>query len=389
MVIANSQSAVNPMYRILLGICVLGLSPIMANSVAQSDTEDDAVPVRMSMTELIRIGSDESPESVFFGDIAGMAVNSEGHILVSDCQANTIHVFSDAGRLLMSVGREGEGPGEFYRVQRIFVGPTDTLYAMDGRVNQLEVFDPGTYDFNHSVRIEEMDDSFPAQFLGIGASKFLFVYRKGAYTVDDTYVLPDSLRVMSVGRNGIAEKQLFSQLEDEDLLWGFRDGRITVSMRPVPFGRRSLFRLGSNGLLYAGRTDSIRITIADLTNQTVRVVQRPHSSEAVTRAEIEEGASWIQDSAARQRFADAIPDTKPAIRSFIVDDKGRIWLKTSGKQREIATWTILNDDGSAAGETGLPAKVGLWVIRAGRAYAVSEDESGADIVVVYEIGNVP
>ena len=377
------------MYIRLLGLCLISLCPAVAHSGGQPDVEHGEIHTRLSMTELFRLGADDSPESVFFGTVGGLAVNSKGRIFVGDYQAHTVYVFSDTGRLVTSIGREGEGPGEFNNVNGVFVGQADTVFVVHDRTSQLSVFEPDTYEFDHSVRIGHTDRGYPTQFLGVNANRYVFVYRSFVNSRADLYEPLDSLRVMLVERNGKVEGQIVSVIEDSDIHFTIRDGTVFVSKTPVPFARRSYFRLGTNGQVYTGRTDSIRISIADLSGKRVRYIQRPHRPEPVTRAEIDERTAHIIDNEARREFAAAIPRTKPAFRTFRVDEKGQIWLKTTGGQDDTATWTILSAEGALVGEVILPVEASLRVIDDGRAYAVTEDEAGAPIVVVYRIGDAP
>jgi hypothetical protein len=54
----------------------------------------------------------------------------------------SVQVFSPGGTFLHSIGREGEGPGEFRDLTAVAIGPHDTLYAADVRNRRLSVFAP-------------------------------------------------------------------------------------------------------------------------------------------------------------------------------------------------------------------------------------------------------
>ena len=108
--------------------------------------------------------------------------------------------------------------------------------------------------------------------------------------------------------------------------------------------------------------------------------------EPVTRAEIQERLAGKPTSTQRQIRDFGIPDTKRAYSTFRVDDQGRIWVKgRTTKDDTLAPWLIVDQTGSVVGEAVMPRNVSLRVIKSGKAYATSTEESGAPIAIVYEI----
>jgi hypothetical protein len=82
---------------------------------------------------------DRSPEEAF-GAILGIAITTSGEIAVLDRQANEVRLFDSSGSFVRSIGRRGEGPGEFSIASLdLLVGSGDTLYVPDlrnARVNR-------------------------------------------------------------------------------------------------------------------------------------------------------------------------------------------------------------------------------------------------------------
>ena len=64
--------------------------------------------------------------------VGGLAVSPHGDVYISQPQARHIRVFDRDGRFRRTIGRGGEGPGEFLRLGEVgFIG--DTLWAVDLR----------------------------------------------------------------------------------------------------------------------------------------------------------------------------------------------------------------------------------------------------------------
>ena len=79
---------------------------------------------------MFRIGSlDDTCEA--FGRVMSLAVDGDGLIYVADSQASDIRVFSPRGECVRTIGRSGEGPGEFSLLAGIAWQPPGFLWAID------------------------------------------------------------------------------------------------------------------------------------------------------------------------------------------------------------------------------------------------------------------
>jgi hypothetical protein len=79
-----------------------------------------------TLRELWRRGG-EDDEEIFFGTIAEFLHDAEGNIYLLDGQLSEIQVFDQAGELLRTVGRQGEGPGEFQNGADMFWAPNGDI----------------------------------------------------------------------------------------------------------------------------------------------------------------------------------------------------------------------------------------------------------------------
>jgi 6-bladed beta-propeller len=78
--------------------------------------------VRQELRELWRRGG-ESDEEIFFGTIAEFLHDEDGNLFLLDGQLSEIQVFDPEGELMRTVGRQGEGPGEFQNGADMFWAP--------------------------------------------------------------------------------------------------------------------------------------------------------------------------------------------------------------------------------------------------------------------------
>lgn len=104
-----------------------------------SNPETPMDEVTLELEELWRRGGHDDDE-VLFGVVNQMLADDAGNIYLLDRQLSEIQVFSPEGEFLTTVGREGEGPGEFRNSGDMFLGPGNLLNVIQmfpGKVVQI------------------------------------------------------------------------------------------------------------------------------------------------------------------------------------------------------------------------------------------------------------
>lgn len=105
-----------------------------------------AVPAAESacieLEPLWRIESGEGEGQIRLGRIAGIVADDRGNAYVLDQESNNIKVFSKSGELLRTIGRQGQGPGEFRNPASIFFRPDGNIGVMQMMPNRISVLTP-------------------------------------------------------------------------------------------------------------------------------------------------------------------------------------------------------------------------------------------------------
>lgn len=107
--------------------------------------------MQLRLEEILSIGS-MSGEHDAFGNVTGVALDSRGRIVVADDLGHHFKVFAPSGTHLATVGRKGEGPGEFSSPWTISTGPGDSVVVWDFQRSLISVFSP-EYDWVRDVRV--------------------------------------------------------------------------------------------------------------------------------------------------------------------------------------------------------------------------------------------
>lgn len=87
-----------------------------------------------------QIGELYGPEEFLFVYISDVAVNSKGDIYVADRQLNEVRKFNKDGEYLLSLGRRGQGPGEFQNIKIVSVNIHNDLIAFDNMLGRISIF---------------------------------------------------------------------------------------------------------------------------------------------------------------------------------------------------------------------------------------------------------
>ena len=70
---------------------------------------------RIVFREELTIGVEEGDENYMFGESVSVTVDESGNFFVTDWDEKRIQKYDPDGKHLCSIGRKGEGPGEFVK----------------------------------------------------------------------------------------------------------------------------------------------------------------------------------------------------------------------------------------------------------------------------------
>ncbi|MBN2169693.1 MAG: 6-bladed beta-propeller [Candidatus Krumholzibacteriota bacterium] len=123
---------------VLILLLALSLPAAASDWRGRSETRDGVAHVMnpdqpmesaqtLPLKELWRLGGDSEDENEFFGLISRIITDADGNVYLLDSQLSEVKVYSADGEYLNTLGREGEGPGEFMRANSVFFAPGGTI----------------------------------------------------------------------------------------------------------------------------------------------------------------------------------------------------------------------------------------------------------------------
>ncbi|MCA9757733.1 MAG: hypothetical protein KDA27_18170 [Candidatus Eisenbacteria bacterium] len=147
---------------------------------ARSDIDvwNSATPAKgsgaVSLNEVWRTDPGTDDERDFFGLIAGLDAGPDGRVYVLDSQLFLVRVYERNGDYVGSFGREGEGPGEFYRPAAVMATASgiEIPQLVPSRVVRFDRDGEPTQDGG----LPRPEDGGPQGFLGGAASGGVVVF---------------------------------------------------------------------------------------------------------------------------------------------------------------------------------------------------------------------
>ena len=157
MFLEGSQLQIPLLHRLAAGVlAVAAVTASAAEATAQASPrlQIDSADVRIVTSDppgsdalcslsdepTFLVGDNEDDESQWFSRVRGVARLSDGSVAVADEQFAEVRIFDASGAHVRSMGRLGEGPGEFSNLWLLWRHPGDTLWVGDYRPQRYHLY---------------------------------------------------------------------------------------------------------------------------------------------------------------------------------------------------------------------------------------------------------
>ena len=340
----------------------------------------------------LQFGSVEGDDlNYVFGDIRGVQAASDGTIYVLDNQALEVRVYSSEGDYLRTIMRRGEGPGEILRSNGfILSGDTllwvhettryvvigvdpygEELLRFDAPLRARGYFWDAAFDdlgrYWRSTSVCDDEDLDPEPGLLEGSCRLYYVsYDLAIEAIDSVYLGDGTYR------------SFMARMPD--------DGRW---FHAVPFQSSRPTLLNPSGGFWDANKGYYRLTRTGEGGDTLMVIEASLPPIPVTA---EDRAAFVQARVERrpemrsavEEVAALMPDFKPILEDFFVDDEERLWVQRSTPLGALRFYDLFSGDGNYLGSIRFafqPAPHSpLWV-QHGHIYALVLDELDVQYVV--------
>lgn len=374
--------------------------PLIALLVAGC-ADNGAVPAadrRATLTEELRL--DAYAENLV--PIQALAVAEDGTIAVGQTQDGTIRFFSDTGEPLGSVGRQGQGPGEFTAISALG-WVADTLWAYDIRQQRAGLISPARAFVRHvpvprPIRPPPGDESAIPTYLSASANGLL---------PDGTMIVMAQSYETGGGPMDSGDHASIARVSEEGEIIHLLHRISTVGLQVVtaraemtmPFANVPSIATSPDGSRTAVATASLdgvdegtfRVTVVDAAGDTVIDRRYPFPGVPLPQAVFDSVVSTAESFAARDpelvaaiRRQTPRRSVYPPLTRIIIGRDGTVFVQMHA-DAGVAPVRVIGADGDPLGWLSLPERSRVAVGEGDRIWVIERDEVDVETVVRYAV----
>lgn len=314
------------------------------------------------------------------------SVDEAGSIYIYDNQDPSVKVFSPEGRLIRTIGRKGQGPGEFQRVSRIVCVPGKRLLSLDGDQNRISIFtDEGSFIGSHNFQNSSSEIFF-------AADSFFARQERTFQPGTPSWTWKNTLAVKAFYYEG---QELFSYGKFQARQSGFVNEEGRQFSFSKPFEVLSVLAGDpKNARLFHCLNDKYLIEVYNREGRIFRKIDRPYKRFPIKDVD-KKGylngfrlrGSSEQDIRLIEKNVE-MPDLKPIANRMLVDSSGSLWVELNetkeAEGRTFWVYDIFDEDGYYVYRIWSDLRLGQ--IKDGKMYRMDQDEeTGHRVLKRYQI----
>ncbi len=315
-------------------ILAFALMAASGGILGQKPVADDVFKTgKIRFVPLVTITDEALGGKGFFSQLSDVAVDDKGRVYVSDAKENNIKVFDAAGAYLKTIGRLGQGPGEFnYPTEIEFV--RGRLYVRELWNHRVSVFDAEGV-FIKSVSYDMAESSWwGMRALPDGR----FIVQKEVFDFKDLNA-PHESRLDLYSGDLVFLKTLYRH-EIRQNKYISEPVRTNV---PIPFAPDVRWSILPDGKIVVGYSGSYEIEIHDPDKGRLASFKHDYKPAEVTQRDKETyfqgmvsgyggpGGTTMTKGAPDHVIKNTeFPKFKPPFLDLKADGQGRIWVELYG-----------------------------------------------------------
>jgi len=332
----------------------------------------------LQLQEDLSIGGNLNDDNYYFPKGASLAVDDQGTIYVIDVGNVRIQKYDKTGKYVQSIGRKGQGPGEFQYPGAIRFDGEGNICLNDMGMRAIKVFGPdGAYKKSVALRV----------FL---QSNFCISKDDIVFGLEVNYMAKDGPRIAVIkvspdGQTAETIAQFQGELKANQPAYALHQ----YTNGPVLCG------LSPSALCY-GFSAEYKIILADGTGKTALIIEKDAKPQPITANEkeflLKKGGGGMGGIARAniEKIEDAavFPPHRPYFSRILADDVGRIYVARRPSvldTSKIQEFDVFSKEGISLYRIKLSFMP--EVIKGGSVYEIRRDEEGETKIVRHKVKN--
>ena len=333
--------------------------------------------IHFRLEEDLSIGSEED-ENYMFYLVWHIAVDKKGNIYVVDWGKKHVQMFDDRGQYIRTIGRQGQGPGEFGSPDGVFVIDINReIYVPDGF--SIEVFS-ATGDYKRTIILKTYNRSYCISPGGV----IIGETDKHIFKDDDKNQTSKILATLRFINSADGSESTIASFPDQ------RSKNIEGRVAKFTHGYEHEFHLGAvdpQTFVYGFSSDYL-LNIIDSTGKILFKIQKESTPLPISKEEKDTVKEKYRDSPIKNLNNIPFPKHKPYFGRILTDGDKIFVMHYRSPQDQSKAWPIdiFDNRGYYLYEGMFPVQP--KIIKNGFVYLIeSSDETGNIRVKRYKIIN--
>jgi hypothetical protein len=309
--------------------------------------------------EELSIGQADGPEEYIFGYMWQLAVDEKQNVYVIERAGSEYHirVFDKSGKYIRTIGRIGQGPGEFIQATDFQITPNNELMVHDRFTFKL-IFFTLDGDYLRTAFYRGVQAAYVQ--LNSNGNYFFKALEFQRQKVSNSYYAANKVELFGPDLNFI---KLIAKDEYRNVTGPFEPPAMVI-------------RFPSSDSVICGLSETYELQTYDLEGRMVKKVARDFDPVEISDYEKEKRKLMGREG---------LPKYFRAFQDFFVDEDGRIFVQTYERQTDEDKFyfDVFDPDGKYVAKIPLNTLPKFW--KNGKMYTIEEDENGYVYIKRYKV----
>jgi len=307
----------------------------------------------------------------------------DGGFAVANYGWSEVRLYDSSGRHLKSLGRKGEGPGEFQRIETLSLMPGDSIAVWDYWLRRITVLSP-VGEVARVVSLAGVADRV-RHLLSLGNAGFVGFSYSHTSIPDEPghYRMP--YEVLRFGPDG-------EVLDTVTVIGGFEGFQASIGDAAVPFGKDGHLAVHATDFVL-GSADAMRMDWYNEDGELMRIVRVPLFDLSLTAEEVDLARRAMAPEGIPAEFRRVVesmemPDARPAYSDLLVDSEGYLWAqeyRSRGAPEGPITWRVFSPEGQWLGSVQTPTRFSVFDIGSDYVLGVFRDDLDVEHVQLLDL----
>jgi hypothetical protein len=305
------------------------------------------------LKEELTIGAGKTKDEKIFSSVSHLNIDTLGNIYIVDMRDAQVKEFDKDGKFIKTIGRKGQGPGEFNMPDMVLFNETGrTFYVFDLLTRRFSLFDLD----GHFIR------SIPVQAELVVRADI------------------DSKGHIYYSSTSYATRQITVNKCDADMKVIASYGAYPLAGADNPVGPRFHWTVGLKDEVIIGFPINYELLFYEGNGKLLKKIIRIYVPVKLTAKETEEAIKSVPKTK-----KSAVSEYHSAYDGLFIDDDGHLFVKTWERQPNQNGWLYDVFDAEGRFMAKVVFKGRPFLIKQKKLFSIEEDEDGYQVVKRYQV----